>query len=57
MMDGKKEQTLKAIYRIDGDALTICVTDGFDGERPDKFESRVGTKRMLWTLTRTTRKN
>jgi uncharacterized protein (TIGR03067 family) len=55
--EGKKEQPIRGIFRIDGDTLMICIEDGFDSARPDKFEAPAGTKRMLWTLTRTTKKN
>lgn len=54
---GKEEQPIRGIYSVDGDTLTICFEDGFDSARPDKFEAPAGTKRMLWTLTRATKKN
>jgi uncharacterized protein (TIGR03067 family) len=53
---GKAEQTLRGIYKIDGNTLTLCFEDGFDGKRPDKFESLAGTKKMLWTLKRVEKK-
>ena len=51
-MEGKAEQTLKFIFRIEKDTLTLCFTDGFDSKRPAKFESVAGTKTMLWMLNR-----
>lgn len=55
LMEGKKEQTIKGIFAVDGDTLTICLEDGYKGVRPDKFESPAGSKRMLWTLRRTSK--
>ena len=56
MIEGKKEQTIKGIYKIDGDKLTICVEDDYAGTRPNAFVSPPRTKRMIWTLTRTKKK-
>jgi uncharacterized protein (TIGR03067 family) len=56
-LDSKNEQTLRGIFRINGDTLTICIDDGLDSVRPARFESPAGTRRMLWTLSRTSKKN
>lgn len=46
-----KGKTIKAIYKLDGDALVICYA--FDaGERPTKFESKAGTMHLLTTYKR-----
>jgi uncharacterized protein (TIGR03067 family) len=39
------------IYRLDGDTLQLCYSEGGTG-RPEKFESRKGTKLVLLTLKR-----
>jgi uncharacterized protein (TIGR03067 family) len=51
-LEDKKEQTLKAIFKVEKDTLTMCFEDGFDSERPAKFASVAGTKLMIWTLKR-----
>jgi uncharacterized protein (TIGR03067 family) len=43
--------TLTAIYRLDGDTLTICYVLG-RGPRPTDFESKAGTEIRLMTLRR-----
>lgn len=46
-----KGKTIKAIYKLDGDALVICYA--FDaGDRPTKFESKDGTQHLLTTYKR-----
>jgi uncharacterized protein (TIGR03067 family) len=45
------DKTLKGIYELKGDKLTICVSPP-DSERPDKFESLEGGKTMIIELTR-----
>jgi uncharacterized protein (TIGR03067 family) len=39
-------QTVKAIYKLDGDTMTICYDLG-GGERPTKFETKADTKLFL----------
>ncbi len=48
-----KGQTVNAIYKIDGDTLTICYDfDTEKGTRPTKFESKADTKLLLTTYKR-----
>ena len=42
---GKKQL---AIYEIDGDKAKICAADHDDKERPGKFETKDGTKSMIF---------
>ena len=48
----KEEGTLIGIYKIEGDTLTICLSDKGSTDRPSKFESPEGTNIMLITLKR-----
>jgi len=48
----KEDGTLKGIFKIEGDTLTICLADKDAAERPTKFESPEGTNVMLVTLKR-----
>ena len=41
-----KGKTMKAIYKLDGDAMTVCYELG-DGPRPTAFESKAGTPVFL----------
>ena len=41
-----KDKTIKSIYKLDGDTLTICYTIA-DGDRPTKFETKAGSKLFL----------
>jgi uncharacterized protein (TIGR03067 family) len=48
-----KGQTVKAIYKIDGDTLTVCYDfDTEKGTKPEKFESKPDTKLLLTTYKR-----
>lgn len=48
-----KGKTIKAIYKLDGDALTVCYNlDADKPGRPEKFESKAGTKTFLVTYKR-----
>jgi uncharacterized protein (TIGR03067 family) len=43
-----KGKLVKAIYKLDGDALTVCYEHDPDkGVRPEKFESKTGTTLLL----------
>ena len=48
----KEDGTHLGIFKIDGDTLTICMSDKGASERPTKFESPEGSKVMLLTLKR-----
>ena len=41
-----KGKTIKTIYKIDGDTVTICYALG-GGDRPTKFETKEGTMQFL----------
>lgn len=43
---------IPAIYKVDGDTLTICFPKGKKGERPKKFESPEGSEIVLMILKR-----
>jgi uncharacterized protein (TIGR03067 family) len=45
------------IYKLDGDTLMICFPKGGRAERPTKFESPAGTRIVLLTLKRQTKKD
>jgi uncharacterized protein (TIGR03067 family) len=45
-----KEMTIRGIYRIDGDTLTLCLSP--QGGRPTKFESKQNTDVVLIVLKR-----
>lgn len=44
---GKKQL---AIYEIDGDKIKICAADHDDPVRPTKFETKEGSKNMIFEL-------
>ena len=45
------ERTSRAIYRRDGDKLTLCMALG-DADRPTGFDAPAGSNAALWTLKR-----
>ena len=48
-----KGKTVKAIYKLDGDTLTICYDHDADAvKHPEKFESKEGTTLLLITYKR-----
>jgi uncharacterized protein (TIGR03067 family) len=40
-------KTIKAIYKIDGDSLTVCYEFGGEGDRPTEFKTKPDTKQYL----------
>jgi len=45
--------TMKAVYKIDGDAMTICYDHNREAQKhPEKFESKEGTTLLLITYKR-----
>jgi uncharacterized protein (TIGR03067 family) len=52
----KNAGTIQGIYKVDGDTLTVCFSDGYEGKRPVKFESLVGSKEMLFKFKRAPKK-
>jgi uncharacterized protein (TIGR03067 family) len=52
----KNAGTILGIYKVDGDSLTVCFSDGYEGKRPAKFESPVGSKEMLYKFKRAPKK-
>jgi uncharacterized protein (TIGR03067 family) len=51
---GKKEPTVQAIVKVDGDTMTLCFARGPGGTttRPAKFESPAGSQTVVITLKR-----
>ena len=47
--EAKREKQL-AIYEIDGDKAKICAAIHGDKERPSKFETKEGSKNMIFEL-------
>ena len=52
----KNEGKVLGIWKVKGNTLTLCIVDGYDGLRPSEFQSRAGTKEMLFTLKRAPKK-
>jgi uncharacterized protein (TIGR03067 family) len=50
--------TVRGIFKIDGDTLTLCYARGKgEADRPTKFDSPEGSRVMLMTLKRTKKKD
>ena len=48
-----RDKKWEAIYKWDGDKLTLCYTEADSGkDRPDEFATRDGTHRLLIVLER-----
>ncbi len=46
-------RTLRAIYRLSGDDLTICLNERPNGDRPTAFASQLNSPNdVLWVLKR-----
>ena len=46
----KKEGTMRGIYKVEGDTLTLCLAD--EEERPKAFDAPAGAKRIVITFKR-----
>jgi uncharacterized protein (TIGR03067 family) len=44
------DRLMPGIYKIEGDDLVVCFTDGQKAVRPDDFESKAGSSRVLLRL-------
>jgi uncharacterized protein (TIGR03067 family) len=53
---GPTGKPLRAIFRVDGDTLTVALVDGGEGDRPTAFESPAGSKVILMVLKRVVKK-
>jgi uncharacterized protein (TIGR03067 family) len=47
-----KDHTLKALYRLEGDTLKVCVNEAKRGERPTEFGAAEGSHTAVATFTR-----
>lgn len=54
---GADEPVSPGIYRLDGNALTLCLGVGPKAGRPKRFESPAGSRAMLMTLKRAKKKD
>jgi uncharacterized protein (TIGR03067 family) len=52
-----KEETIRGIYKRDGDTLVICFPKTGAGDRPAKFESPAGSDIVLLALKRDKKKD
>jgi uncharacterized protein (TIGR03067 family) len=48
----EKDRVLKAIYRLEGDTLTICVNEGKLSERPTEISAKEGSHKVVGVFTR-----
>jgi uncharacterized protein (TIGR03067 family) len=47
-----KDRPLRALYRVEGDTLTICVNEAKNGDRPKEFAAKEGSHQAVITFTR-----
>lgn len=52
----KKDHTVKALYRLEGDTLTVCVNEGKISERPREIGAKEGSHCAVVTFTREKKK-
>jgi uncharacterized protein (TIGR03067 family) len=45
--DKDKDRTVKALYQLDGDTLTVCVNEGKIGERPTEIAAKEGSHQVV----------
>jgi uncharacterized protein (TIGR03067 family) len=50
--EDKKDRVIKALYRLDGDKLTVCVNEGKQGDRPKEIAAKEGSHCMVAVFTR-----
>jgi uncharacterized protein (TIGR03067 family) len=48
----EKENGVKALYKVDGDTLTICLNEGKTSERPKELGAKEGSHCCVITFTR-----
>jgi uncharacterized protein (TIGR03067 family) len=51
------EDTIEAIYKVEGDMLTVCYSHDPSADRPSRFESPKGTRLILITFKRVKQKD
>lgn len=53
---GTEKETIRGIYKLDGDTLILCFPKGKGSERPAKFESPADSNIVVMTLKREKKK-
>ncbi len=54
--EDNKDHTVKALYRLEGDTLTVCVKEGESGERPTEIAAKEGSHCAVVVFTREKKK-